>query len=122
IVATGCPVARSKTVIGEGGVGPSRGRRDACATTRRLPSPENARAETSANSFHLSRVLKRATFCWNSRRSQRTRISVGGLPTPAPLLYFTGTFVVFHLRRHLAIQRVTHEIDLAVREADEDGT
>src|SRR4051794_7446930 len=88
MLATGWPVVRSKTVIGEGGVGPSRGRRDACATTKRLPSPENARAETSANSFNLGRILKLATFCWNSRRNQRTRISVGGLPTPAPLWYF----------------------------------
>src|ERR1044071_648450 len=88
MVAAGCPVVRSKTVIGEGGVGPSRGRRDSCPTASRLPSPENPRAETSAYSFSLSRALKRATFWSSSRRSQRTRISVGGLPTPAPLLYF----------------------------------
>ena len=66
-----------------------RGRRGACATTSRPPSPENAMAETSAYSFHLSRILKRATFCSSSSRIQRTKISVGGLPTPAPRLYFT---------------------------------
>src|SRR4029077_11230150 len=89
MAATGCPVARSKTVIGEGGVVPLLELRGACASTSLVPSAEKARAEDSSYSFDFKRILKRATLCSNTNRSQRTKISVGSLPTPAPLLYFT---------------------------------
>src|SRR5712671_7007758 len=86
MVAAGRPVARSKTVIGEGGVPPLL-LRGSCASTSLLPSAENARADDSKYSADLSRIFSRATFWSTTSRSQRTKISVGGLPTPAPRLY-----------------------------------
>src|SRR5258708_4185885 len=83
-VAMVFPFARSKTVIGDGGVVPLLELLACWAIASFVPSGEKTRADVSSYDFDASRILSRATFWPAIRRNQLTNGSIGGLPIPAP--------------------------------------